>query len=100
MGLSSGTRLGHYEIISAIASGGMGEIYSAKDTRLDRLVAIKVLPSELSTNPESLSRFEQEARSASSLNHPNIVTIYDVGSFDSSSFIAMEFVEGKTLREL
>ena len=100
MALSAGTRLGPYEIVSAIGAGGMGEVYRARDTRLGRIVAIKILPAEVSTNSDSLPRFEQEARAASSLNHPNIITIYEIGFFDSTSYIAMEFVEGKTLREL
>src|SRR6266480_4803381 len=78
----------------------MGEVYRARDTRLGRDVAIKVLPAGLASDPERLKRFEKEARSASALNHPNIVTIYDIGSADSLSYIAMERVEGKTLREL
>jgi serine/threonine protein kinase len=77
----------------------MGEVYRARDTRLGRDVAIKVLPKEVAANSARLSRFEQECRSASALNHPSIVTIYDIGSFDSTSYIAMEYVEGKTLRE-
>jgi len=78
----------------------MGEVYRARDTRLGREVAVKVLPSEISSDGERLARFEQEARSASALNHPNIVTVYDVGRSDATSYIAMELVEGKTLREL
>jgi serine/threonine protein kinase len=78
----------------------MGEVYRARDPRLGREVALKVLPGELSSDPGRLKRFEKEARSASALNHPNIVTIYDLGQADSVSWIAMEFVEGKTLREL
>ena len=78
----------------------MGEVWRARDTRLGREVAIKVLPRELAADQDRLRRFEKEARSASALNHPNIVTIYDIGSADSVSYIAMERVEGKTLREL
>ena len=95
-----GTRLGPYEIISTLGAGGMGEVYRARDTRLGREVAIKILPAELSTNQDRLNRFEQEANSASSLNHPNIITIHDIGSEDSTRYIAMELVDGKTLREL
>ena len=100
MTLSAGTRLGPYEILAPLGAGGMGEVYRARDTRSGREVAIKVLPAELSSDPERLKRFEKEARSASALNHPNIVTIYDIGSTDGVSCIAMELVEGTTLREL
>jgi predicted ATPase/serine/threonine protein kinase len=100
MGLSSGTRLGPYEIVAPLGAGGMGEVYRARDTRLGREVALKVLPGELSSSREGLERFEQEARSASALNHPNIVTIYELGQVDSTHYIAMELVEGKVLRDL
>ena len=100
MTLPSGTRLGPYEVLSPLGAGGMGEVYRARDTRLDREVAVKVLPSELSSDAERLKRFEKEARSASSLNHPNIVTIYDIGAEGGVSYIAMEKVEGPTLRAL
>ncbi len=82
MTLAAGARLGPYEIVAPIGAGGMGEVYRARDTRLDRTVAIKVLPGELSSDRERLSRFEQEARSASALNHPNIVTVYDIGTHE------------------
>ncbi len=98
MTLSAGTRLGPYEVLAPLGAGGMGEVYRARDTRLGREVAIKVLPSALASDPERLKRFEREARSASSLNHPNIVTIYDIGSADSVSYIAMELVNGESLR--
>jgi serine/threonine protein kinase len=98
--LTSGTRLGPYEIIAALGAGGMGEVYRARDTKLAREVAIKVLPAEVSADPSRLARFEQEARSASALNHPNIVTIYEIGRAESVSYISMELVQGKTLREL
>ena len=98
--LSAGTRLGPYEILGAIGAGGMGEVYRARDTKLSRDVAIKVLPPALAEDVERLARFEKEARTASALNHPNIVTIYEIGEADGASFIAMELVEGKTLREL
>ncbi len=100
MTLAPGDRLGPYEVLSSLGSGGMGEVYLARDTRLKRDVALKVLLAEVTNDPARLKRFENEARSASALNHPNIVTIYDVGTSDSVSWIAMERVEGKTLREL
>ena len=98
--LEKGTRLGPYEILAVIGSGGMGEVYRARDPRLGREVAIKVLPAELSSDASRVKRFEQEARSASALNHPNIVTVYDTGSSEGVAWIAMERVEGMTLREL
>jgi len=97
---SSGTKLGPYELIELLGAGGMGEVYRARDARLDRIVAIKILPSAFSADPERLHRFEREARSASALNHPNIVTIYELGQDRSCHYIAMELVEGKTLRKL
>ncbi|PYQ36678.1 MAG: hypothetical protein DMF55_04135, partial [Acidobacteria bacterium] len=100
MTLPIGSRLGPYEILAPLGSGGMGEVYRARDARLGREVALKVLPPELSENADRLSRFEQEARSASALNHPNIVTVHDIGRSDSTSYIAMELVDGRTLREL
>jgi eukaryotic-like serine/threonine-protein kinase len=100
MALPSGTKLGHYEIVAPLGAGGMGEVYRARDNKLDRAVAIKVLTAQVSGDPERLRRFEQEARAASALNHPNIITIYDVGQQDGTSYLAMEFIEGKTLREV
>ncbi|HEY3055284.1 MAG TPA: serine/threonine-protein kinase, partial [Thermoanaerobaculia bacterium] len=100
MPIAPGTRLGPYEIISRIGAGGMGEVFRARDTRLGRAVAIKVLPSEFADDAARLQRFEQEARAASALNHPNIITVYDVGSVDHAPYLAMELVEGKSLREL
>jgi eukaryotic-like serine/threonine-protein kinase len=100
MTLPAGTRLGPYEILSPLGAGGMGEVYRARDTRLGREVAVKVLPEALASDQERLKRFEKEAKSASALNHPNIVTIHDVGSEHGISYIAMELVEGTTLREL
>src|ERR1700682_4514247 len=100
MTLTSGTKLGPYEIQSQLGAGGMGEVYRARDTRLDRSVAIKILSAAFSADCDRLDRFEQEARSASALNHPNIVTIYEIGQDGSTHYIAMELVEGKTLREL
>ena len=98
--LAPGTKLGSYEIVAALGAGGMGEVYRARDTRLERSVAIKILPAEFSADSDRLRRFEREARSASALNHPNIVTIYELGQDGSTHYIAMELVEGKTLREL
>ena len=100
MALTPGTRLGPYEIQSPLGAGGMGEVYRARDSRLDRTVAIKVLPEAFSADRDGLHRFEREARLASALNHPNIVTIYELGHDGSTHYIAMELVEGKTLREL
>jgi serine/threonine protein kinase len=100
MNVSAGTRLGPYELLGLLGAGGMGEVYRARDTRLQREVAVKILPAKLSSDAARLERFEREARSASALNHPNIVTIHEVGQSDSTSFIVMELVDGKTLREL
>ena len=100
MTLAAGSRLGAYEILSPLGAGGMGEVYRARDARLGREVAIKVLPSATASDPDRRARFEQEARSASALNHPNILTIYDIGESSGTVYIAMELVEGKTLREL
>src|SRR5258706_3087411 len=99
MALSSGTKLGPYEIVAPLGAGGMGEVYRARDTRLARDVAIKVLPASLSSNPESPSRFEREARTVSSLNHPHICTLHDVGREGTTDFLVMELVEGETLAE-
>jgi hypothetical protein len=98
--IPAGKRLGSYEVLSPLGAGGMGEVYRARDTRLSREVAIKVLPAEMAADGERLKRFEKEARSASSLNHPSIVTIYEIGQEGATSYIAMELVEGKTLRDL
>ena len=99
MALTSGTKLGPYEIVSPLGAGGMGEVYRALDTRLDRVVAIKVLASHLSSSPELKQRMEREARAISSLNHPNICHLYDIGSQDGADFLVMEFLEGETLAE-
>src|SRR5262245_43924332 len=99
MPLTSGDRPGPYEIRSRSGAGGMGEIYSAHDPRLRRDLAVKVLPAASAGDPDRLRRLEQEARSASSLNHPNIITIYDVGTEGGQAFIAMELVRGVTLAE-
>ncbi len=100
MSLVPGSKLGPFEIVGPLGAGGMGEVYRARDTRLERDVAIKILPTAFSDNSERLHRFEQEARSASALNHPNIITIYELGQDGSARYIAMELVEGKTLRKL
>jgi serine/threonine protein kinase/Tol biopolymer transport system component len=97
MALNPGTKLGPYEIQSPLGAGGMGEVYRARDTRLDRTVAVKILPAHLSDNPEAKQRFEREARAISSLNHPHICTLHDVGSQDGTSYLVMEYVEGETL---
>jgi Tol biopolymer transport system component/predicted Ser/Thr protein kinase len=99
MTLSSSTRLGPYEILAPLGAGGMGEVYRARDTRLDRTVAIKVLPSHLSGNDEFRQRFEREARAVSSLNHPHICTLYDVGHQDGIDYLVMEFIEGDSLAD-
>jgi Tol biopolymer transport system component len=100
MTLAAGTKLGPYEILAPIGAGGMGEVYRAKDPRLGREVAIKVLPESFSQDADRLKRFESEARSASALNHPNIITIHEIGSANGTSYIAMEYVDGTSLREL
>jgi len=100
MALSQGERLGPYEVLAPLGAGGMGEVYQARDTRLGREVAIKVLPEELFRDGGRLKRFEQEARSASALNHPNIITVHQIEQSGPILFIVMELVAGKTLREL
>src|SRR3989475_7795968 len=99
MALPANTRLGPYEIIAPAGAGGMGEVYRARDRRLDRPVAIKLLPCYLSERPESKQRFEREARAISSLQHPNICTLYDIGSQDGTDYLVMEYLEGETLAE-
>jgi serine/threonine protein kinase len=99
MGLPARSRLGPYEIHSPLGSGGMGEVYLARDTRLGREVAIKVLPSHLSSSPELKERFHREARAISSLNHPNICTLHDIGEQDGVDFLVMEYLEGETLQQ-
>src|SRR6202140_1181869 len=99
MPILTGKRLGPYEILSAIGAGGMGEAYRAKDTRLDRIVAIKVLPAHLADSPELRERFEREARAIASLNHPHICIIYDVGHQDGTDYLVMEYLEGETLAQ-
>ena len=100
MPISAGSRLGSFEVLGPLGAGGMGEVYRARDTRLGREVALKVLPETLSSDRDRLTRFEQEARAASALNHPNIVTIHEIGREGETTFVAMELVDGKTLREL
>jgi eukaryotic-like serine/threonine-protein kinase len=97
MSLSMGTRLGPYEVLGLIGAGGMGEVYKTKDTRLDRTVAIKVLPDHLSADPDRRARFEREAKSIAGLTHPNICTLHDVGEYAGSMFLVMENLEGETL---
>ncbi|MFN2511462.1 MAG: protein kinase [Pyrinomonadaceae bacterium] len=97
--LATNTALSHYRIVSKIGAGGMGEVYLAQDTKLDRKVALKILPADLAANQDRMRRFVQEAKAAAALNHPNIAHIYEIGESDSTNFIAMEFVDGKTLRE-
>ena len=99
MALASGTKLGPFDIQSPLGSGGMGEVYRARDTRLDRTVAIKVLAAHLSSSPELKQRLEREARAISSLNHPHICHLYDIGSQDGTDYLVMEFLEGETLAE-
>src|SRR6266852_8254662 len=99
MPILPGKRLGPYEILSAIGAGGMGEVYRARDTRLDRIVAIKVLPAHLADEPERRERFEREARTIASLNHPHICTLYDIGRQDGTDFLVMEYLEGETLAQ-
>lgn len=97
MGLAAGTKLGPYEIQSALGAGGMGEVYRARDARIDRTVAIKILPEHLSSNAELKARFEREARAVSSINHPHICHLYDIGSQDGTAYLVMEYLEGETL---
>jgi len=95
--LAPHTRLGPYEILNPIGAGGMGEVYRARDTRLDRTVALKILPLQLASQPEARERFEREARAVSSLNHPHICILYDIGSQDGLDYLVMEYLEGETL---
>src|SRR5271155_5442494 len=100
MTLASGTKLGPYEILAPLGAGGMGEVYRARDTRLERTVAVKILPSHLSSDPTLRQRFDQEAKAISSLNHPHICALYDVGHQDGTNFLVMEYLEGETLAKL
>src|SRR5213594_1760705 len=99
MSLAIGTKLGRYQIRSKIGEGGMGEVYLAEDTKLDRKVALKILPAEVASNRDRMERFVREAKSAAALNHPNIAHIYEIGESEGVHFIAMEYVDGETLRE-
>ncbi len=97
--LKTDDSLGHYRIVSKIGAGGMGEVYLAEDSRLNRKVALKILPESIASDKDRLRRFEQEAYAASSLNHPNILTVYEFGAENQHHFLATEYVEGETLRE-
>src|SRR5580700_9955180 len=99
MPLTSGTKLGPYEIQSPIGAGGMGEVYRARDSRLNRDVALKILPSAFSTDAERLQRFAQESRAAAALNHPNILSIYNIGEAHGAPYVVSELLEGETLRD-
>src|SRR6202795_3570645 len=99
MPLSAGTRLGPYEILAPIGAGGMGEVYRARDTRLERMVAVKVLPPHMSASPESRQRVEREAKTISQLSHPHICAIYDVGREGETEYLVMELLEGETLSD-
>src|SRR5918912_4274824 len=99
MMITAGTKLGRYEIRSKIGEGGMGEVYRAFDPQINREVAIKILPAALSADKDRLARFEQEAQAAGALNHPNILSIYDVDTHDGSPYVVSELLEGETLRE-
>ena len=99
MAILPGERLGPYEILSSIGAGGMGEVYRARDTRLDRIVAIKVLPDHLAEKVELRERFEREARTIAGLNHPHICVLHDIGRQNDTEFLVMEYLEGETLAE-
>src|SRR5437762_211407 len=97
MSLAPGTKLGPYEVLSGLGAGGMGEVYKARDTRLDRTVALKVITPELAASSEFRQRLEREARAASSLNHPHICALHDIGRQDGVDFLVLEYLEGETL---
>ena len=100
MNLTPGTRLGPYEVLSRLGAGGMGEVFRARDSRLDRDVALKVIHPELAADADRLARFEQEAKAAARLDHPNILVVHDVGSHEGSPYIVSELLEGASLREV
>src|SRR5688572_467188 len=98
-GLAPGKRIGPYEIVAPLGAGGMGEVYKARDTRLDRTVAVKVILTTVATTPEFRDRFDREARAISALDHPNICTLYDVGHQEDVAYLVMQFIEGETLAD-
>src|SRR6476646_4732467 len=100
MPLAPSTKLGPYEILAPIGAGGMGEVYRARDTRLGRDVALKILPESFAREPERLRRFEQEARAVAALNHPNILAVFDIGQHNGAPFLVSELLEGESLREV
>ena len=100
MKLEKGTKLGHYDILSQIGEGGMGEVYLAEDSRLDRRVAIKVLPADFASDEDRLKRFKQEAKATSALNHPNILIVHDIGEHDGKPYIVSELLEGEDLASI
>src|SRR5271154_13313 len=100
MGLDSGTQLGPYLVVSALGAGGMGEVYRARDTRLGRDIALKILPPHVAADPGRRARFEQEARAVAALNHPNIVSVFDIGETGGISYIVTELIEGTSLRDV
>src|SRR6476660_2812631 len=100
MSLPAGEKLGPYEILAPLGAGGMGEVYKARDTRLNRFVAVKVLPESVARDPETLARFEREAQAVAALSHPNILAIHDFADHDGTVFAVTELLQGETLREM